>query len=60
MVSSLIFFRLYVQTCLRAIAMVNASYGDDLGDAYLIPKMKKGFVGDVVETIDIPVLVVST
>jgi hypothetical protein len=37
-----------------AINMINAVYDESLGLSFIIPKMKKGFVGDQVEPIEVP------
>lgn len=42
------------QACAESISLINSVYDDDLSTVFLIPKMKRGFVGDTIESIDIP------
>lgn len=42
------------EVCLDAINLVNTNYENCLGTDYILPKMKKGYVGDKVEPMDIP------
>jgi hypothetical protein len=40
--------------CLEAIELVNSLYFDSLSEDYIVPKMKRGYVGDSIELVDVP------
>jgi hypothetical protein len=44
--------------CLEAIELVNSLYFDSLSQDYIVPKMKRGYVGDSIEFVDVPIALI--